>query len=417
MPRFFAALGSCLTFCLVAAGSLPSAAKADPEASAAETGPESRIEFSGYATMNYHHFDWQTDPQRRDAVDLERVAIEAEYRISPRMVLESELEFEHGGTGSTMEFDKLEEFGEFESEVEKGGEIRIEELALSFLLHPAFNVRVGHFIVPIGFAAKLDEPVDYFTVERSEAERSMLPVLWDETGAEIFGDLPGLHYQLQVVNGLDASAFSSGNWVALGHQGRFETVNAENWAVAGRLDARAIPGVLIGVSGYFGNSRDNRPKPDLDQNAYVSIVSTHAQWTSGPFTLRALGILGNLTNSEAVTDANKNLSNNLNVKRSPVARQAYAAFAEAGVDVIDLLVPHRGNQSGVVFVRFDSYDTMHKTEGAVFDNPRWDRQVYTAGVNYMPHSQVVLKGQYAHRETGEGVLDDTYSFGLGVVVF
>ena len=43
------------------------------------------------------------------------------------MRLEAELEFEHGGTGITMEFDKLEEFGEFEMEVEKGGEVIVEK--------------------------------------------------------------------------------------------------------------------------------------------------------------------------------------------------------------------------------------------------------------------------------------------------
>src|SRR5690606_3395867 len=168
---------------------------------------------SGYATINYYRFDWQTDPQRRDAVDLERIAIEGEYRISPRITVETELEIEHGGTGSSMEFDKFEEFGEYEAGIEKGGEIRVEELAVAFALHPAFNIRLGHFLVPVGFAPTLDEPVDYFTVERSEAERSMLPVLWDETGAEIFGDLPGVRYRLQVVNGLDATGFTSGNWI------------------------------------------------------------------------------------------------------------------------------------------------------------------------------------------------------------
>ncbi|HEX2612150.1 MAG TPA: autotransporter outer membrane beta-barrel domain-containing protein, partial [Fibrobacteria bacterium] len=344
--------------------------------SAEETGE--RFEYKGYATLNYYHFDWETDPQRRDAVDLERLAIEAEYKLSPRIEVEAEIEFEHGGTGSAMELDRFEESGEYESEVEKGGEVKVEELAASFFIHPAFNVRVGHFIVPIGFAAKLDEPVDYFTVERSEAERAILPVLWDETGAEIFGDLPGVHYQLQVVNGLDATGFSSGNWIALGHQGRFETVTAENWAFAGRLDAQGIPSTRLGVSGYFGNSRDNRPKPDLHSPAYVGILSAHAEWANGPWVARGVGIWGGLSNSEAVSRANANLSNKLNVKGTPVGAQAYAATAEAGVDVLRLAGI---KQSGYVFGRFDAYDTMWKTQGQVLDNPAWQRTAWTGGVN------------------------------------
>lgn len=388
------------------------AALAAPRATFAGEDAGKRFELEGYATLNYYHFDWQTDPQRRDAVDLERMAIESKYTLSPRIQVETEIEFEHGGTGSSMELDRFEEAGEYESEVEKGGEVRIEELAASFLIHPAFNVRVGHFIVPIGFAAQLDEPVDYFTVERSEAERAILPVLWDETGVEAFGDLPGVHYQLQVVNGLDATGFSSGSWVALGHQGRFETVNAENWALAGRLDARGIPSTRLGVSGYFGNSRDNRPKPDLHAPAYVGIVSAHAEWARGPFVARGVGIWGGLSNSEAVSRANANLSNNLNVKGTPVGAQAYAASAEAGVDVLRLA---GARQSGFVFGRFDAYDTMWKTQGQVLDNPAWQHTAWTAGVNYFPHPHVVCKLQQSFRVNGHDQSENTLSAGLGLV--
>jgi hypothetical protein len=377
--------------------------------------PESRFSFHGYSTINYFHYNWQTDPARRDAVDLERVALEFDYRLSPRIVVNSEIEFEHGGTGSAMEYEGTEEFGEFEAEIEKGGEVKIEELSVSFLLHPSFNVKVGHFFVPIGFAAALDEPTDYFTVERGEAERALLPVLWDETGAEIFGDLPGVRYQLQVVNGLDATGFTSGNWIAPGHQGRFETVNAENWAMAARVDARGIPFTRLGVSGYVGNSRDNRPKPDLNAPALVTVLSAHAQGGLGPWLVRGVVIWSGLTNSEAVTRANANLPNSYPAEGSPVAAQAYAAYAEAGVDVLALAGVRR--QSGFLFGRIDAYDTMWRTQGQVLNNPYWERRTLTGGVHYKPNRQLVLKGQYAHRVNGNDQSEDTFSLGLGVVVF
>ena len=87
---------------------------------------------SGYGVINYAHFDWELDPGRRAAIDVERFVIAPKYRINDTIRLESELEFEHGGTGSTMEFDKFEEFGEFETEIEKGGEVIVEKLAAVF---------------------------------------------------------------------------------------------------------------------------------------------------------------------------------------------------------------------------------------------------------------------------------------------
>ena len=113
---------------------------------------------SGYGVINYSHFDWELDPDRRAAIDVERFVIAPKYRINDTIRLESELEFEHGGTGSTMEFDKFEEFGEFETEIEKGGEVIVEKLAAVFSFQPSFNLRVGHIIVPVGLVTKRHRP-------------------------------------------------------------------------------------------------------------------------------------------------------------------------------------------------------------------------------------------------------------------
>ena len=74
-----------------------------------------RFSVSGYGVINYANFDWETDSERRAHIDVERLVIAPKLQINDTIRLESELEFEHGGTGITMEFDKFEEFGEFEN--------------------------------------------------------------------------------------------------------------------------------------------------------------------------------------------------------------------------------------------------------------------------------------------------------------
>ena len=86
-----------------------------------------RFSVSGYGVISYANFYWETDPDRRAHIDVERLVVAPKLQINDTIRLESELEFEHGGTGITMEFDKFEEFGEFEMEVEKGGEIIVEK--------------------------------------------------------------------------------------------------------------------------------------------------------------------------------------------------------------------------------------------------------------------------------------------------
>ena len=378
----------------------------------------------GYATLNYHHFDWQTDPDRRALMDLERLAIEPAYQVNEWLRFQGEIEFEHGGTGSAMEFDKLEEFGEFESEVEKGGEVQVEELCVIASLFPALNVRLGHIFVPLGFAYQLDEPTDYFTVTRSETESNLLPVIWHETGVELFGQAGPVAYQAQVVNGLDATGFSSSTWIARGHQGRFEGVNAENLAVAGRIDIAAGPGLMLGGAGYFGNSADNRPKPDLQVSADVGIGELHAQYKSGPIVARGLFLYGYLENSGLVSQANRSLSNNLNVKRSPVGESALGWFVEGGFDALTFIrsgfawkAPSGSSQTLNLFGRYDAYDTMRETVDGYFNNPRWDRSVWTGGIDWNPHPRWVLKGQYSARTLGlpTGNQENTISLGTGLV--
>jgi hypothetical protein len=325
-----------------------------------------------------------------------------------------------------MEYDRFEEFGEFETEVEKGGEVKVEELCATFELMPELNLRLGHFFLPLGSAYRLDEPTDYLTVERSETERGLIPVLWDETGVEVSGLLGDLRYRLQWVNGLDNSGFSSGNWVALGHQGKFETVNAEDLAWVGRLDWEPCVGCQLGMAGYYGNSTGNRPKADMSEDAHVGIAQAHGEGVRGPWVARGLFLYGRLENADRVSRANRNLSNNLNAKRTPVAKAAAGWFAELGLDLLKArrmgLSPLNGREHGrgqslKVYGRYDYYDSMRQTDDGYFNNPRWERRTWSGGFAYEPDPHIVLKGQYAHRKLGleTGNREDTYSLGMGLV--
>ena len=110
-----------------------------------------------YGSLNFHHFDWQIWPEKRDAVDFERAVVAGSYRFAPKYQLNAELEFEHGGTGVSVEFDRFEEFGEFEYEVEKGGEIRFERFDLQFDFSKKHRVEAGYVKVPFGLLNFRDE--------------------------------------------------------------------------------------------------------------------------------------------------------------------------------------------------------------------------------------------------------------------
>ena len=373
-----------------------------------------RFSVSGYGVINYANFDWQTDPERRAQIDVERLVIAPKYRLTDTIRLEAELEFEHGGTGITMEFDKFEEFGEFETEVEKGGEVIVEKLAAVFEIRPTLNLRIGHIIVPVGLTAKRHRPQHYFTTTRPESESNLIPTIWHENGMELFGKIGALSYQAQVVNGLDSTGFSSRRWIVSGHQLRFETANAEDFALVGRIDYKVMDGAALGISGYYGDSADNRPKPDFREDAHVSIVDLHGFYEVGALKIRGLFLYGTLENSELISKTNRNLSNNLNVKRTPVGSRAIGGYIEAGYNLLALFKSALDTEAALdLFVRYDNYDTMAEVEGDIFDNPRWERQTWTFGTNYHPHPQLVFKGHYSARRLGTKVENEENTFALG----
>ncbi len=191
----------------------------------------SRLNLKAYGVVNYYNFDWQTDPDRRNAVDLERLNMYMYYKFSDKINLKAELEYEHGGTGVTMELDKFEEFGEFEVEVEAGGEVLLEQLNVQFNIKPWLNVRAGRLKLYMGVASKMDLPVDYFTGYKQEMENAILPLGWYEIGLEVAGDLGAQKkwsYKAYLVNGLSSVGFTSANWIKRGHQKRFEMAYAVN---------------------------------------------------------------------------------------------------------------------------------------------------------------------------------------------
>ena len=375
----------------------------------------SKFTLKGAGVVNYYAYDWDIDSTRRNAFDAERFNVYLGYHFTERIILKTEIEIEHGGTGVTKEFDRFEEFGEFETEVEAGGEVKLEQMNILFKIKPWFNIRAGRLKVYMGLASKLDEPVDYFTTHLSEMENALLPLGWYENGIEFSGNLgknENWKYKLYIVNGLDGTGFSSRNWIKRGHQGRFETVFSDALAFSGRLDYHFGKNNFIGFSSYLGNSTPNRPKKDLIANAFVHISDFHFKYHKNGYKLRGMLLYGTLSNSEKVSKANRNISNKLNVKRTPVGSAALGWYIEGAFNILSFTDK---NSVVDVFARYDYYDSMYKVEGDIFDYSRWERKVITSGLNYFPHKQIAIKAQYSVRKLGltENNFERTFSLGLG----
>jgi hypothetical protein len=383
-----------------------------------------KLELGGYGELGMTYYNHGADQSRaggslndnRLELDSTRFVAALEGTMPGGFEFEAELEIEHGGTGAAKEVE-YDEFGEIESEVEKGGEVILEELYVKRSFG-RYQVGVGRFYLAMGHLHAHYRPTDYLGAQRSEAETTIFPGQWDEMGVTFSAFFPRVVLTAQVVNGLDSTGFSSRAWVASGHQGAFETIRASD--LAGVLRAQFDLGhASVGVSGYVGGTNKNRPKADLvkectdgDANdvapcgyvrSVVAIGAVDARWNYKGVRGQALGVFGHLSNAAAISSRNDRLSNTLGVDRTPVSDQALALAGEVGYDV----APHLGLCEANAlepFVRFDYYDTIYDPRADLFDNPRFARTVIAGGVSYTYDDALTGKLEWRRRSFGTDAL-------------
>lgn len=371
----------------------------------------SRLTLGGYgeAIMNrmfysnnykrYTNADLYKNDKGFGQFDLPHVVFYVGYDFGHGWTMGSEIEFEHGGPEAAVEIEE-EETGEYETEVERGGEVALEQFWIQKSWSKAANLRMGHIIVPIGLTNAYHEPDKFFTVERPEGERTILPCTWHQTGVSLWGKLPKWRYEVQFLAGLEADLFSAKNWIGGGSASPYEFDMATNYAGAFRLDNTSIPGLRIGLSGYYGKSAGNSLKASKYQgiSGQVTLGAVDFTYNAHNWVVRGNFDYGHLSDSEKITKINKTLGSNSVSSQTSVASDAMCYALEAGYDVFSQLPEmHAKNQKLYVFGRWDYYDSMYKTEGSVIDNPCWSRKKITLGVNYKPIKDVTIKGEWSNR--------------------
>ena len=84
--------------------------------------------------FRYSHADRYTESKGHGRVDIPHAVIMLGYDMGRGWSVGTEVEFEHGGTEVAVE-KETEETGEFEQEVERGGEVALEQ----FWVQKSFN--------------------------------------------------------------------------------------------------------------------------------------------------------------------------------------------------------------------------------------------------------------------------------------
>lgn len=343
--------------------------------------------------------EYANDPSH-GRFDIPHAVIYLGYDFGKGWSMQTEIEFEHTGTGSAVE-KEFTEAGEWESEIEKGGELELEQFWIQKSFRPEFNVRAGHIVVPVGGLNYAHEPLNYFTVYRPEGEYTILPSTWHDTGVSLWGRTDNWRYELLVTAGLDGFMFDRDRFVHYGAKSPYEYRVANQLGYAARVDNFSLKGLRVGLSAFYGRAMHNSYPNDLHDTRYADVKgrtfigAVDFAYKGERLIVRGNADYGHVGDAATISTIKRNLSsNNAPYKKTPVGQQALAAGLEAGYDIL----PWFGAADSQLFIfgRYEYYDSYIPSADQQ-DYPYTDRHRVAVGFNWFPIPEIAIKGEYSYR--------------------
>lgn len=315
----------------------------------------SPLSIGGYGEMFYAYTN-NDNAANTSKVDVYRFVPYIGYKFTDDIVLNVEIEFEHGGVKEDADGD---------------GYVIVEFMYLDFLFNNNANIRVGNMLLPMGLINEKHEPTLFNTVQRPNTSKNLIPSTWHESGLMVYGEISeGLSYKLGGYTALDLElgAGSRDKWLRnsrIGSFGNTERGDDEDnlgLAVVGRVDYTAVNGLLLGASSY------------LDSN--LNMYDLHVDYKKDAF--RSYGVYTQTSRSKTVINE---------------PEKAKGGFVNIGYDILSFT---NSNDRMPLFVQYESVAAQDKvTNGVSVDAI----ETTTVGINYFPHEQVVLKMDHAMYDT------------------
>lgn len=344
------------------------------------------VTIGGYGEMLYNQPEGDNG-----TLDVQRLVLLAGYKFDDKIQFITEIEFEH---------------------VE---EVYVEQAFVNYNVANNVNLRGGLMLVPMGIINEFHEPTTFNGTNRPAMDKSIVPTTWRELGVGVSGRFNSisLGYQAYIFNGFK-SVESDGSGVVTGgklggsnglrggrQKGIESTVNTPNFSV--KFDYYGLPGLRLGLAGYFGKTQAPDDVDMLDGAAIgMAMVGLDARYAYRKFTARGQFIFADLSDTkEYNTLTGSNLGSEL---KGYYVEGAYNIF------------PESKQQKLFAFARYENYDT-HSAVDGISQNLGYDRTDVTLGLTYHLTTGVVAKADYQIRDNKalpSNEVPNQLNFGLGV---
>ena len=382
---------------------------------------DSKFTISGFFESNYINY---RGPKNTDSGDLElyqtnlqRFVTYAAYKPKDWLVIYAEIfaEFVNDGTNES-EWEYLPEF------------------FLDFLISKEFNVRVGTHQPQIGYINNNDEPIMFYSVNRPEVERLIIPSQWIDLGLMTYGNIGNdLKWSLSAYQGLDANNLNGATWIRGGREDALR-FNLSNMLINSSLKFTGIKNTEIGLNGLYTKLGSEETLSDQFGNerkvdASTYLLSSYVRHEIGDWSFMGLASYGETRGTRDLFE----LTSQNNQNGEILGNKVFGYYAEVGYDILPVLGLNKRKAKGKsdnflikanemklpVFVRYERLDT-HAGVSNIFNNSdllRSDLNVVTIGANFNPRRSIVIKANYQIRDNDQPLFTGDFEgnrFEIGV---
>lgn len=307
------------------------------------------------------------------------------YKITDRWVFNSEVQAEllHDGLRTVA------------------GEVNIE-LIFDYLWKRELSFRFGNFPIPLGYVNVMEEPTAFYTVNRPEVERILIPTQWLEPGAMVYGSIKKMEYNVGAVKGVDATNFSEGAWIRPGRYHWYDS--PRDLATFAKLAYHGADEFEIAAAGYYGTAaRGNVNQETGDRiNATLGMATAYINYSVGNISLFGLGMMGWLGGTEDIAAVHR--ARMSNGEQIPVlGKETAGGYAEIRWDVLPLFMDEPKHKLPLFF-RYERLNTHNRVghvaperQGEALNLDETNITNLVFGVNYRPARNIAIKANYTHR--------------------
>lgn len=288
---------------------------------------------------------------------------------------------------------------------------------VDLLLAPETGLRLGNLLIPFGEANLRFEPTLYPMVNRPIAEQLVIPADWNENGVLAFYRGSNWLVQAGAVNAGDISLVNAASWLRDGRQaGVGARADGVAWVARVESLSKALPSgrprPALGASIYGGSwaqgdaSRFGR--------ANVLMGEVHAGFNWRRLKASALYVEGQLSDADQISAT----------LGKAIASRTQGATAILSFDLLPPAAQRAASLLGVdsspfyhelpIFVSYELADAQKEIASGSSADRASKATIWTFGLNYLPHEQFVMKGDYAIAHDRAGFETRTVEAALGV---